>query len=275
MTLFRTGYLPKYHEFSIFYERQREEAVALFKLFYFAKDFDTFYQTASWARVYLNEGLFVYSYYIAVTQRPDTQEFLLPAPYEVYPELFMNKGLVNEILRVKEQGGIHFPEYAKKFGVVKENKNYIFYANYSDALTYPNQEERISYFTEDIGWNAFYYYFHTTVPFWWNTSRYGPLKERRGEIYFYFYQKVLSRYYMERLSNGLGEIPSFSWYAPLRVGYFPKVASWYYPFAQRNNYYNLHSEKNYEAIRFLDIFEKTFFQYLQKGHFKAVSIIKT
>ncbi|KAA1411878.1 hypothetical protein F0U44_22695, partial [Nocardioides humilatus] len=67
----------------------------------------------------------------------------------------------------------------------------------------------------------------------------------------------------------LGKIPEFSWYSPLRTGYLPPFNSFYYPFAQRSNDYELHTEKNYEEIRFLDIYEKTFFQYLQQGHFKA------
>lgn len=270
--MYKTGFLPKYNAFSVFYDEHREEAIALFQLFYYAKDFDTFYKTAAWARVHLNEGIFLYSYYIAIIQRDDTNDFVLPAPYEVYPDLFINKHEMFKMYRTKQQGGLEFPEMAAKFGVLKENEDYVFYSNYSDALTYPNNEQRLAYFTEDIGLNAYYYYFHTTLPFWWNGNKWGPFKERRGEIILHYYQQLLARYYLERLSNGLGEIPSFSWYSPIKVGYYPFLSSWRYPFAQRSNNYLIHSEKNYEEVRFLDIYEKTFFQYLQNGHFKAVSI---
>lgn len=269
--MYRAGMLPKYFTFSIFYDNLRVEAIALYKLFFFAKDFETFYKTAAWARVHLNEGVFLYSYYIAVLQRNDCEGFVLPAPYEVYPELFTNKAQVYKIGDIKQQGGINFPELAAQYGIVKENEDYIFYANYSDSLTYPNDEQRIAYFTEDIGFNSFYYYFHAQLPFWMNGNKFGSFKERRGDAYFFFYQQILARYYLERLSNGLGEIPSFSWFSPIKVGYYPMMGTWKYPFAQRSNHYIVHNEKNFEAVRFLDIFEKTFFQYLQKGHFKAVS----
>lgn len=270
--MYKTDSLPKYNTFSIFYDQHREEAIALFQLFYYAKDFDTFYNTAAWARVHLNEGLFLYSFYIAVIQRVDTSSFVLPAPYEIYPELFINKRETFEMNRVKQQDGLEYPEMATEFGVVKENEDFVFYANYSDSLTYPNDEQRLSYFTEDVGLNAYYYYFHTILPFWWNGKVLGPFQERRGEIISYFYQQLLARYFLERLSNGLGEIPSFSWYSPVTVGYYPFLSTWKYPFAQRSNHYLIHSEKNYEEVRFLDMYEKTFYQYLQNGHFKAVSI---
>jgi hypothetical protein len=35
----------------------------------------------------------------------------------------------------------------------------------------------------------------------------GLYKDRRGEFYFYQIRQFLARYYMERLTNGLGEIP--------------------------------------------------------------------
>lgn len=268
---YSTGVLPKYHAFSIFKDNLRVEAIALFKLFYYAKDFETFYKTAAWARVHMNEGMFLYTYYIAIIQREDTNGFVLPAPYEVYPEMFTNMAQVYFIWRTKMQNGIQYPEEAAKAGIIKENNDYIYYANYSNSLTYPNDEERIAYFTEDVGLNSYYYFFHAQLPFWMNANKLGALKERRGEGYFFLYQQLLARYYLERLSNGLGEIPTFSWYSPIKVGYYPMLYSYMYPYAQRSNNYIIHNEKNYEAIRFLDIFEKTFFQYLQNGKFKAVS----
>lgn len=55
--LWKEGFLPKGEAFSIFYEHQREEAIALFHVLFFAKDYDTFYKTACWAREYVNEGM--------------------------------------------------------------------------------------------------------------------------------------------------------------------------------------------------------------------------
>ncbi|XP_075980760.1 larval serum protein 1 gamma [Anticarsia gemmatalis] len=265
LTLYKTGFMPKYHEFSIFMERMRDEVISLFHVFYYAKDFETFYKTAAWAKLYLNEGQFLYAYHIAVVQRSDCEGIVIPAPYEMYPQYFFNK----DILLSMYYKYVHGTETDNNYGVVKENGNTVFYANYSSSLSYPNDEKRLSYFTEDIGFNAFYYYFHTELPFWWSADKFGVLKERRGEIYFDFYQQLLARYYMERLTNGLGEIPEFSWYLPFKTGYYPHLYIGYLPFAQRSNYYDTHSENNLEAVRFLDSYEKTFLQFLQQGHFKA------
>lgn len=270
LSLYRAGFLPKYHEFSIFYEKMRDEAIALFHVMYYAKDFETFYNTAAWAKLYLNEGQFLYTYYIAVLQRSDTQGIVLPAPYEIHPDYFFNMDVFYK------QYTKHFhslKNWDSEYGVVKEHDSYVFYANYSSFLTYPNVEQKLAYFTEDIGLNAYYYYFHSHLPFWWSSEKFGEFKEQRGEIYFYFYVQLLARYNLERISNGLGEIPEFSWYLPFKTGYYPHLSTGYLPFAQRSNYYDLHSEKNFEPIRFLDAYEKTFFQFLQQGHFKAVSFL--
>ena len=251
----------------------RDEAIALFHVMYYAKDFDTFYKTAAWAKVYLNEEQFLYAYYIAVVQRADTNGIVLPAPYEVYPQFFFNKEALIRMYRTKMQSGLLDAELAAQYGIVKENDYYVYYANYSNALSYPNQEQKLSYFTEDIGLNSYYFYFHSQMPFWWKSEKLSVLKDRMGELFFYYYQQLLARYSLERLSNGLGEIPEFSWYSNFKVGYYPQLTGNYMPFAQRSNDYNIHSEKNYEFIRFLDTYEKTFFQFLQKGEFKTVSII--
>lgn len=249
----------------------REEAVALFHLFFYAKDFETFYKTAAWARVYLNEYQFAYSFYIAVLHRPDTEGIVVPAPYELYPEFFTNTDAMGKAYRTKMQDGIIQTDIASKNGVVKEDNYYVYYANYSNFWTYGDEEHRLSYFTEDIGLNAYYYYFHSFFPFWMEGQKYEFLKERRGEYYYFFYQQLLARYYLERLSNGLGEIPEFTWWKPIKVGYTPFLSTLYYPFIQRTDYYTISADKYYEELQFLETYEKTFNQYLQRGQFKAVS----
>ncbi|CAH0589095.1 unnamed protein product [Chrysodeixis includens] len=270
LSLYRIGFLPKFHKFSIFYEKMRNEAIALFHVFFYAKDFETFYKTASWAKVYLNEEQFLYAYYIALVQRADTDGLVLPAPYEVYPQFFFNKETLIRMYRTKMQGGLFNPKEGAEYGIVKENDYYVYYANYSNSLSYPNQEQKLSYFTEDVGLNSYYYYFHSYLPFWWDSEKFPMFKNRLGEIFFYYYQQLLARYYLERLPNGLGEIPQFSWYSQFKTGYYPQLTGNFLPYAQRSNDYDLHKEQNYEYIRFLDTYEKTFFQFLQKGEFKNV-----
>ncbi|CAG4951805.1 unnamed protein product [Colias eurytheme] len=144
LDLWKVGFLPKNIPFSIFNEKSKQEAVALFHVLYYAKDFDTFYKTAAFARIYLNEGQFLYSYYIAVLHRPDTKGLVLPAPYEAYPELFTNVDVWYKINRVKMEQGVNAVEFGSEYGVVQENDKYVFYANYSDYFTYPGEEHKIS-----------------------------------------------------------------------------------------------------------------------------------
>lgn len=270
MTYWKSGFLPKDKVFSIFYEHLREETIALFNIFYYAKDFDTFYKVAASSRVYVNPGQFLYVFYIAVLQRPDTQGIILPAPYEMYPELFLNIDVMNKLNYVKDQEGIQFPTQSMDYGLVKENGKYVFYSNYSSSFIFNSQEQKLAYFTEDIGLNSYYYWFHAQLPFWLNGDKFGPFKERRGEIYYFFYKQLLNRYYFERLTNGLGPISEFSWFSPIPTGYYPLLATSSYPFVQRPDFYNVDVEENYENIQFVDGFEKSFLQFLENGRFKAV-----
>lgn len=264
--------LPKNMVFSVFYEQMREEAVALYHLFFYAKDFETFYKTAAWARVHLNEGLFTYAFSIAVLHRPDTQGYALPSPYEIYPYFFVNADVVARLWRLKMQEGVIQPEFAAKYGIVVEDNDYIVYANYSGWSTFENEEQKLSYFTEDIGLNTYYYYFHTVFPSWMNGIGFGLQKERRGELYFYVYKQLLARYYLERLSNGLGEIPAFSWREPFKTSYTPNMVYHnLYPFVHRNNDYKLQTPANQWRLEFLESYEQQFNELLDQGYFKKVS----
>ncbi|CAG4955901.1 unnamed protein product [Parnassius apollo] len=268
LVLYKYGFLPKNHVFSIFYDKQRDEAIALFQLFYYAKDFETFYKTAAYARVYFNEGQFLYAYYIAVLHRADTKGIVLPAPYEIYPYFFINSDVYFRLFQTKMQGEIPNPAYAAEYGIVHEKDYYVYYSNYSNYMSYGDEEYKLSYFTEDIGLNSYNYYFQSYFPFWLQGDILSESKERRGEAYFHFYKQLLARYYLERLSNGLGEIPEFSWSKPIKSGYLP-FQFYFYPFIQRPAYYQIPYENNVQELQFLDTYEKTFLHYLERGHLKA------
>ncbi|XP_038222258.1 uncharacterized protein LOC119839897 [Zerene cesonia] len=267
LDLWKVGFLPKNIPFSIFNEKSKQEAIALFHVLYYAKDFDTFYKTAAFARIYLNEGQFVYAYYIAVLHRADTKGVVLPAPYEAYPELFTNVDVWYKINRVKMEKGINDVEFGREYGIVQESDKYVFYANYSDYFTYPGDEHKISYFTEDIGLNAYYYYFHAFFPFWLEGDVQSVLKEHRGEIYYYFYQQLLARYYLERLTNGIGEIKELSWNSKIETGYRPMMR-YYNNFVQRPQYYQIPYESHVKELQALQAYENSFIEKLLQGHVK-------
>ncbi|MGD7284142.1 hypothetical protein ACQCRI_26190, partial [Ralstonia pseudosolanacearum] len=163
--------LPMNEIFSIYNDYHREQAVALFHLFYYAKDFETFYKTLVWARFHVNEGMFIYALTVAVLRRPDTRGIELPAPYEIYPYYFFNSETIQRAHSYKMNG---FYDVKKVDGV------YSVYipSNYTGQYGRYNEDQTISYFTEDIGLNAYYYYFHADYPFWMGGQEYNLYKDR-------------------------------------------------------------------------------------------------
>lgn len=226
--LYKYGMLPRGEIFSAFYPKVLRESVALYRLFYYAKDFDTFYKTALWARIYVNEGQFVYALYNAVIRRPDTFYIQLPPLYEMYPYVFFNTEVLEKA------------HHAKTFGKLDSKKSagydtYIIPANYSGwYISYEYDEEsRLNYFTEDIGLNLYYFYFRHEFPFWMKSEEYS-FPNYRGEEYLYGHKQLMVRYYLERLSNDLGKIEDFDWHKTFYPGYYPTIA--YHnglPFPQR------------------------------------------
>lgn len=111
---------------------------------------------------------------------------------------------------------------SKKFG---NYDTYIIPANYSGwymSREYDN-EHKLNYFTEDIGLNAYYYYFRKEYPFWMKGEEFG-LQKYRGEEYLYGHKQLLARYFLERLSNDIGhKVEDFSWYEQFYTGYYPTM----------------------------------------------------
>lgn len=94
--IYKNGMLPRGGMFSVFYPPLLKEMMALFRLFYYANDFETFYKTALWARNNMNEGEYILALYNAVIKRPDTQYIQLPPPYELYPHYFFNSEVMEK-----------------------------------------------------------------------------------------------------------------------------------------------------------------------------------
>ena len=99
--LYEHGMLPRGELNSMYYPKLRKETEALFRLLYYAKDFDTFYKTALWARIYMNEMQFREAMYTAVTLRNDTRFIQLPSPYEMCPHQFFNSEVLKKAHHAK------------------------------------------------------------------------------------------------------------------------------------------------------------------------------
>lgn len=73
-----------------------QEAVNLFHVFHSAKDFDTFYNAAVWARFHVNEYVYIYALSVAVLHHPDTRNIRLPPAYEILPNYFFNEEIIHQ-----------------------------------------------------------------------------------------------------------------------------------------------------------------------------------
>ncbi|XP_045488878.1 basic juvenile hormone-suppressible protein 2-like [Pieris rapae] len=219
----KEGFLPRGEVFTLHVDRQLKEVVTLFHMLYYAKDFATFIKTACWMRLYVNEGMFVYAMTIAVRHRDDCKGIILPPPYEIYPYYFVRGDVIQKAYWLKMKKGLLDRKLCDFYGIKKTDKDvYIIDENVFDKRVWLNDEDRLRYFTEDIDLNTYYYYFHIDYPFWMKDDVTNvKWMDRRWEMTLYVYQQILARYYLERLSNGLGEIPLLSWNKPIRKGYWP------------------------------------------------------
>lgn len=237
--------LPRGEIFSIFYEKHLKQAIALFKLFYYAKDYETFYKTAIWARNNVNEGMFMYAYSVAIVHRPDTYYILLPPIYEIYPFYFFPSEVIYEAQKYKQT---FYGKYMNQEHT--DFSGYTIHANYSGHYLNLHPEQSLSYFMEDVGINSYYYYFNIYYPTWMDGTEFDLKYDQRGEQFFYMYQQLLARFYLERLSNGVGEVTWFNWNDDFETGYTPSLV---YPnglefpsrpnFAKLSEYFYNYGEK--------------------------------
>ncbi|KAJ1519982.1 hypothetical protein ONE63_004214 [Megalurothrips usitatus] len=207
--MYKQGMLPRGEIFHVHNDSHLKEAVALFDMFYFAKDFDTFLMTAAWARDYVNEGQFVYALSVAVVHRDDCQGVTLPALYEVYPQFYFRASDLNEFYSAKMH---NVPQYFKM-------------TNWTGGYEITNPEQLLGYFTEDAGLNAYYAYAHLYMPFWMNCDKYGVNTcQMRGEAFYYFHQQLLAHYNLHRMANYLPEHDDFDYeQAAVKPGYQPNL----------------------------------------------------
>lgn len=248
LALKRVGFLARGEEFSVLRKPHIEQAVNLFRLLHQAGSWESFYKVLVWARFNVNEGVFIYATTVAVLHRPDFEGIVLPAPYEIYPYYFFNVETIQAAQNSKMQG---LPNTKK----AADTNVLIVNSNYTGWTKRTNPEQILSYFTEDIGLNSWYFYFHADYPFWVD-SKDSLYQSRRGEVYLYTHAQLLARYYLERLSNNLGSIPQFSWRVPFRTGYNPALA--YYggaSFPVRSNYYSTFNDQTFYPIEKLESLE--------------------
>nr|AUO15583.1 hexamerin-like protein 5 [Xya japonica] len=205
-------YLARGEPFSLFYTKHREYAIKLFKLFFFAKDFDTFMDVAVWARYHVNEGVFMYAFHTALLHREDAKDLMLPPLYEVNPHFYLTSDVMVKAF------------YAKMYGKDYTNeKPYIIEANYTGYPEPWDAEQVLSYFLEDVGMNTYNGFVALQYPSYMNETYYGVKFERRGEFYWYYLKQLYARYFLERLSHSFPDVKMVDYWKKVKVGYTPFI----------------------------------------------------
>lgn len=147
--------------FTVFREDNFLATKYLFDFFYQAKDWDTLYKNIIWARHNVNEYMFIYVVSVLVTHKVELQGIVLPAPYEMYPFYYFNIDVFKQGDKYKLEGK-HYKNF-KYIVTANYSSDYDFY-HYNE--NFYGEENKLAYFTEDIGYNSYYYWFNVDYPFW-------------------------------------------------------------------------------------------------------------
>ncbi|XP_068082933.1 hexamerin-like [Anabrus simplex] len=210
LACYKKGLLPRGEIFSVLCHPHMEQAIKMFDLFYSARDWDTLLKTACWARDRVNEGQFVYALTVALLHRQDTQNVVLPPIYEIYPHFFVDAETIQKAYEARMEGMIPKPISETKTVVIPTQRNTTWHT--------VNPEQKLTYFSEDVGLNTYYTYFHLMYPFWFTAKNYGLNLDRYGELFYYTQQQLLARYNLERLSVGLPEVDILLFDKPITLG---------------------------------------------------------
>jgi len=241
--------------FTIFDEEHVVMAESLVHCFYLAKDWETFKNTVLWARFHVNKQLFVYAFSVATMARQDMDGIVLPAIYEIAPFYFFGAETIQKAQFYKMHGFHNVKKVEDVYSVVIPS-------NYTGKYGHVNEENLLAYYMEDVGLNSFYYYYNLDYPYWTKGDPKMPLKDdHRGMFYFFIHNQLLARYYMERLSHDLGEIPTFNYFDTMASGYHTNLR--YYNgvfFPNRDNDFNFYYEENYDDINKAVAFEHRFYE---------------
>ncbi|CAD6994107.1 unnamed protein product [Ceratitis capitata] len=254
---------PMYDDeiFSIMYERHVEYAVGLTRLFYFAKDWTTFTHAVFWARQHVNKQLFIYALTVAGLHRADMQGIVYPAIYEIHPWSFFDV----ETIEVAERYRMHNFHQVKKLDNIY---NVAIKTNYSNVHGNLHHEHELAYFLEDVGLNAFYYYYNLDYPFWTKGVEGKELnKDRRGEFWIYTHWQLLTRYYLERLSHNMGDVEVFDMFEAVEHGYYSGLR--YYNgvnFPNRDDGYSFYRPDNVEYTRLIVMLNSRIMDFVHKEH---------
>nr|XP_026495656.1 hexamerin-like [Vanessa tameamea] len=198
------GMLAKGEIFTEYDADHLNELKLVYDILYYAKDFDTFYKAACWARQNVNCGLFVDAIYLAILNRRDTEKITMPAPYELLPNYFIRKDFIIKASSLIRGETFTLPEWVRN-----EGNAYILEVNYTTNY-YEGSNDKLAYFHEDIGLNS-YYYLNRLKILPWITDLRNLKNNNCGEHIYHSMKQMMARYNLERYSNGLIELDGIDW----------------------------------------------------------------
>ena len=239
---YKQGLLPRGEVFYYYNPIQLQQAIQLFDLFYFAKDYDTFYKAACWARERVNEGMFVYALSVAIVKRMDTQGVALPPQSEVYPYCYIHTRALQQAQYYKQQGmkeGKFWSNNTDKYFYYEQlyqqmytlkGQDQIFSSvdqydySYQPYQYLKSQEGRMAYFREDVYLNQQFVYQQIFFPTWFNSQKYGvKIQYQTGEKFYYYMYQLLARYNLERYANYMPFVTPFQFNSDMECGYNPQL----------------------------------------------------
>ncbi|CAO1393718.1 unnamed protein product [Diamesa serratosioi] len=154
-----------------------------------------------------------------------------------------------------------------------------------------NGEDRMCYYTEDVGLNNFYYWNKVdNSRILDNTQMYNNKNngdneklhngrnghndddvDRRGERYLYTMQQMLARFNLERLSNGLDNVKDVSIDSVIENGAFPKLQYTNgLQFPNRHNNYKINNQQNEKLIQIVKDYENRIVRAIDQGFIETV-----
>ncbi|CAK1555810.1 unnamed protein product [Leptosia nina] len=198
------GLLAKGEIFTETNEDNFNEFRVIYELLYNAKDFDTFYRAACWARQNVNCGVFIDAIYLAIITRKDTERVSVPAPYELLPNYFVRKDFI-----IKASTIMAGKDIAPTEGIREDGNNFVLDTNYTREIYEGIEDSSLAYFHEDIGLNAYFFLTKLKNMPWVDTEFQRSV--RYGEHIYHFIRQLMARYNLERYSNELYETDGINW----------------------------------------------------------------
>lgn len=260
--------LPRFALFSIYNAEHVKQAKALLNVFLNAKNFATLSKAVSWARYNTNEKMFMYVVELTAMYRKDTDTLIMPNPFEVDPYQYINKDILKE---ANKQHKLGFPGVTAQNGLKRVTLDMNYASNEPN-----NDDQKLAYLTEDPDYNAYYSYFCAAYPHWMEGKRQGLDKDRRGEAFIAVHQQMLARYYLERLSNGLGNIPDMNWREPIASGYNPSLMFFDgKEMPTRPNNHNMYTEDNTKQVEHEEEREQRITNLIKQGELKKPEDVNT